>query len=50
MSASVEAQEDLEDIEVSVGDLVPISQKTKEKVPMAKSCDFGPLLMTERHY
>jgi hypothetical protein len=50
MSASAKAQEDLEDIEVSVGDLVPISQKRKEKVPTVKSWDFGPSLMTEGRY
>ena len=37
---------DLENIEASVGDLVPVSHE-KEKVVMAKSWDFRPLLMTK---
>jgi hypothetical protein len=47
MSASAEAQEDLENIEASIGDLVPISHEKKEKASMAKSWDFGPSLMME---
>ena len=37
MSASAEAQDDLENIEASVGDLIPVSPIKKAKVQMAKS-------------
>jgi hypothetical protein len=47
MSTSAEAQEDLENIEASVGDLVPISHEKKEKASMAKSWHSGPSLMIE---
>ena len=47
MSASAEAQNDLENIEASVGDLIPVSPVKKAKVQMARSRDFGPSLMTE---
>ena len=47
MSTSVEAQDDLENIEASVGDLIPISPIKNSKIQMAKSWDFGPSLMTE---
>jgi len=47
MSVSVEAQDGLEGIEASIGDLVPVSPAKKMKVQMAKSLDFGPSLMTE---
>jgi hypothetical protein len=47
MSASVEAQEDLENIEASVGDLVPVSHEKKEKASMVKSWDSRPSLMIE---
>ena len=43
---SAEAQDGLESIEASVGDLVPISPIKKLKAQMAKSWDFGPSLMT----
>jgi hypothetical protein len=46
MSASAEAQEDLENIEASVGDLVPVSHE-KKKASMVKSWDFRPSLMVE---
>jgi hypothetical protein len=46
-SASTEAQEDLENIEASIGDLVPVSHEKKEKVSMAKLWDFRPSLMME---
>ena len=47
MSASAEAQNGLENIEASVGDLIPVSLAKKAKVQMAKSWEFGPSLMTE---
>ena len=47
MSASMEAQDDLETIEASIEDLIPVSSAKKAKVQMAKSWDFGPSLMTE---
>ena len=47
MSASAEAQDDLENIEASVGDLIPVSPAKKAKVQMAKYWDFGPSLMME---
>lgn len=47
MSASAEAQDDLENIEASIGDLIPISLIKKSKIQIAKSWDFGSLLMTE---
>jgi len=47
MSTSAEALDNLENIEASVGDLIPISPVKKAKVQMAKSWDFGPLLMIE---
>ena len=47
MSTSTEAQDDLENIEASVGDLIHVSSVKKAKVQMAKSWDFGPSLMTE---
>ena len=45
MSASAEAQDDLENIEASIGYLIPVSLVKKAKVQMAKSWDFGPSLM-----
>lgn len=42
---SAEAQDGLESIEASIGDLVPISPVRKSKVQMAKSWDSGPSLM-----
>ena len=47
MSASTEDEDDLENIEASVGDLIPVSLVKKAKVQMARFWDFGPLLMTE---
>ena len=47
MSASAEAQNDLENIEASVGDLISVSPVEKAKVQMDRSRDFGPSLMTE---
>ena len=47
MSASTEAQDNLENIEAFIRDLVPASSRKKEKKLMAKSWDFGPSLMTE---
>ena len=47
MSASVEAQDDLENIEASIADLIPVSPVKKAKVQMARSRDFRPSLMTE---
>ena len=47
MSASAEAQDNLENIEAFIRDLVPASSRKKEKKLMAKSWDFGPSLMTE---
>ena len=47
MSASTEAQDDLENIEASVGDLIPISPVKKSKIQMAKYWNFGPSLMTK---
>ena len=37
----------MENIEASVGDLIPASPAKKAKKSMAKSWDFGPSLMTE---
>jgi hypothetical protein len=37
----------LENVEASVGDLVPVSSAERSRVQMAKSWDFGPTLMTE---
>ena len=45
MSTSTEAQDDLENIEASIGDLIHVSSVKKAKVQMAKSWDFGPSLM-----
>ena len=45
MSTSAEAQDDLENIEASIGDLIPVSPVKKAKVQMARSWDFGPSLM-----
>ena len=45
MSASAEAQDNLENIEASIGDLIPVSPVKKARVQMAKSWDFGPSLM-----
>ena len=47
MSVSAEAQDDLENIEASIGDLIPVSLAKKAKVHMAKSWDFRLSLMTE---
>lgn len=45
MSASAEVQEELENIEASIGDLVP-PPKAKEKKMVGRSWDFGPSHMT----
>lgn len=37
----------MENVEASVGDLVPVSSAERSRVQMAKSWDFGPTLMTE---
>jgi len=47
MSTSAEAQDDLENIEASVGDLIPVSPVKKAKVQMARSWDFRPSFMME---
>ena len=47
MSMFVEAQDNLENIEASIRDLIPVSPVKKAKVQMARSWDFRPSLMTE---
>ena len=47
ISASTEAQDDLENIKASIKDLIPISPIEKSKIQMAKSWNFGPSLMTK---
>ena len=42
----MEVQDDLENIEASIRDLIPVSPVKKARVQMAKSWDFGTLLMT----
>lgn len=47
MIASAEAQEELDNIYASIGDLIPPSPSRDDKKMVAKSWDFGPSRMTE---
>lgn len=47
MSVCAEAQDCLDSVEASIGDLIPLSPSERSKTQMSKSWDFGPTLMTE---